>query len=127
MRLTRLAALIGVPIGLPGAAVSVGIDAEKDVDHMGSIKMAGPLANLGLGMILAILSVIFPPSLASLQVLFMQGAGMNFMLGLFNMIPKEFKGFALDGKYIFKWKKSLYFGMFLGLLAGYIVAIIFTP
>ena len=51
-----------------------------------------------------------------------QGGMLNFVLGAFNLIPKEVKGFALDGKYIVSWRKQLYFGLLICFIAGYLIA-----
>lgn len=120
IKLTVIAALIGIPIGLPGAAVSVGVDPKMDRDKMGAIKMAGPTVNLILGLISFIIAVLIPSSSALLKTVFLQSAGINFMLGGFNLIPKEFHGFAMDGKYILSWRKKLYFMMLAAFLIGYI-------
>ncbi|MHA1518814.1 MAG: FHA domain-containing protein [Promethearchaeota archaeon] len=126
VRLTLIALLIGVPIGLPGAAVSVGIDPDTDKNKMGAIKMAGPAMNLIFGALCLIASLLIPQSLELLKTVSLQGAGLNFMLGAFNMIPKEFKGFAMDGKFIIKWKKGLYIALVAALLLGYVGVMLLT-
>lgn len=118
-------ALIGFPFGLPGAAVSVGVDPANDEDKMGWIKIAGPFSNFVLGVIFMIIAFIIPnDSLINLEMIFVQASSLNFVLGIFNMIPREVKGFALDGKFIIKWNKPWYFTLLAGLLMGLIIAII---
>lgn len=120
-------ALIGFPFGLPGAAVSVGVDPENDKDKMGWIKIAGPFSNFVLGVIFIIIALIIPKNFTiNLHMIFAQASSLNFVLGIFNMIPREVKGFALDGKFIIKWNKILYFILFAGLLTGLIIAINFA-
>ena len=120
-------ALIGFPFGLPGAAVSVGVDPENDRDKMGWIKIAGPFSNFVLGVIFMIIAFIIPSdSLINLEMIFVQASSLNFVLGIFNMIPREVKGFALDGKFIVKWNKPWYFTLLAGLLLGLIIVINFA-
>jgi Zn-dependent protease len=120
---TIKAIIIGLPFGLPGAAVSVGVDPAKDEDKMGWIKFAGPFSNMILGTIFLIVAIIIPIENLILKQSIMQGATLNYVLGAFNMVPKEIKGFALDGRYIIKWKKKLYFGLLLCFAIGMIVAL----
>lgn len=126
VKITALAALIGFPIALPGAAVSLGVDPQADTDKMGAIKTAGPLSNLIFGIICLIGGIILSITTESVvSGWILQGAVFNFTLGLFNMIPKEFGAFALDGKFIFSWKRQLYFTLLLLLLTGYVVTFFF--
>ena len=122
LKSTKKAAIIGVPFGLPGAAVSVGVDVQRDVDKMGWIKFAGPCSNLVLGLIFMIGSYFVPVATNWLRMGMIQGAQLNFVLGAFNMIPKEVKGFAMDGKYIISWKKNIYIALLLVLILGYVLA-----
>ena len=120
-------ALIGFPFGLPGAAVSIGVDPVKDEDKMGWIKIAGPFSNFVLGIIFIIVALIIPSDLAfDLHMIFAQASSLNFVLGAFNMIPREVKGFALDGKFIIKWNKPWYFTLLAGLVMGLVIAINFS-
>ena len=126
VKITGIAALIGFPIALPGAAVSLGVDPQTDTDKMGAIKTAGPMSNLIFGIICLIGGIILSlTDNATVTQWFLQGAVFNFTLGLFNMIPKEFGSFALDGKFIVSWKRRLYFTLLALLLACYVVTIIF--
>ncbi|MCF2139334.1 MAG: FHA domain-containing protein [Candidatus Lokiarchaeota archaeon] len=119
VRLTLISAIVGIPFGLPGASISVGVDPQTDRNKMGAIKMAGPTVNLVIGLISTIIVVIIPSSSTMLKTIFLQSAGINFMLGGFNMIPKEFQGFAMDGNYIISWRKSLYFFLVSAFILGY--------
>ncbi|QEE14544.1 site-2 protease family protein [Promethearchaeum syntrophicum] len=120
-------ALIGFPFGLPGAAVSVGVDPVKDEDKMGWIKIAGPFSNFVLGVIFIILAFFIPSgSIIDLKAIFVQASSLNFVLGAFNMIPREVKGFALDGKFIIKWNKPWYFTLLAGLILGFATAIFYS-
>jgi Zn-dependent protease len=121
---TIKAAKIGIPMGLPGAAISVGVDPVKDRDKMGWIKFAGPTSNLVFGLVLLLLGYLVPTSIMMLKLYVLQGASLNFVLGAFNMIPIAIKGFALDGEYIVKWKKGLYFTLFSLLIFLLFVAMI---
>ncbi len=125
MRLSLLAAVIGFPIALPGAAVSLGLDAENNVSEMGNIKVAGPLSNLIFGWVCFGLGVLVNlPSAVLIRQVLIQSAIFNFSLGAFNMIPKEFGAFALDGKFIYSWKKGWYFVVLFGLIAGYVFGVL---
>ena len=123
-----ITAFIGIPIALPGAAVSLGLDPNEDVNSMGKIKVAGPLSNVISGWIIFLIAfatkTILPTWLMSLIIPF---GIFNFSLGIFNMIPTEFGSFALDGKFIFKWKKGLYLLLLLTLIGGYVFVILIFP
>jgi Zn-dependent protease len=108
---TKKAIIIGLPFGLPGAAVSVGVDPARDQRQMGFIKTAGPASNFIIGVLLFIIAWVIPitgPIPFTLKTGILQGASLNIVLGLFNMIPVSIKGFALDGQYIVTWNKKLY-------------------
>ena len=101
---------ISLPIlALPGAVVVLGLD--KIDRRTGLCKAAGPIVNLIYGTILLIVSLVIPKNLFPLNLFIGYAAALNFMLGLFNMIPIG----ILDGQNIFKWSKSLYILLF-GLL-----------
>ena len=120
-------ALIGFPFGLPGAAVSIGVDPVKDEDKMGWIKIAGPFSNFVLGIIFIIVALLIPSgSTINFQNIFVQASSLNFVLGAFNMIPREVKGFALDGKFIIKWNKPWYFTLLAGLLMGLTIVLFYS-
>jgi len=94
---------VSLPIlALPGAVVVLGLD--KIDRRTGLCKAAGPMINLVYGTILLIISFVIPKELFPLNLFIGYAAALNFMLGLFNMIPIG----ILDGQNIFKWSKSLY-------------------
>jgi Zn-dependent protease len=94
---------VSLPIlALPGAVVVLGLD--KIDRRTGLCKAAGPIVNLVYGTILLIVSFVIPKELFPLNLFIGYAAALNFMLGLFNMIPIG----ILDGQNIFKWNKSLY-------------------
>jgi Zn-dependent protease len=119
---TKKAAIIGFPLGLPGAAVSIGVDPTTDKDKMGWIKMAGPSSNLIFGTILLVVGYFIPASLPILRVYLLQGASLNFVLGAFNLIPISVKGFALDGENIIKWNKGIYIMLLAFAIFGILIA-----
>lgn len=101
---------VSLPIlALPGAVVVLGLD--KIDRRTGLCKAAGPIVNLIYGTILLIVSLVIPKNLFPLNLFIGYAAALNFMLGLFNMIPIG----ILDGQNIFKWSKSLYI-LLVGLL-----------
>jgi Zn-dependent protease len=94
---------VSLPIlALPGAVVVLGLD--KIDRRTGLCKAAGPTINLVYGTILLIISFVIPKEFFPLNLFIGYAAALNFMLGLFNMIPIG----ILDGQNIFKWSKSLY-------------------
>ena len=101
---------VSLPIlALPGAVVVLGLD--KIDRRTGLCKAAGPIVNLIYGTILLVISFIIPKNLFPLNLFIGYAAALNFMLGLFNMMPIG----ILDGQNIFKWSKSLYI-LLVGLL-----------
>ncbi|MBN1214104.1 MAG: hypothetical protein JXA99_01555 [Candidatus Lokiarchaeota archaeon] len=90
-------------LALPGAVVVLGLD--KIDRKTGLCKSAGPLVNLVYGSILLILSFLVP--IYPINFFIAQAASLNFMLGLFNLIPIG----ILDGENIFKWNKKVYFSL----------------
>jgi Zn-dependent protease len=103
-------------LALPGAVVVLGL--EKIDRKTGLCKAAGPIVNLIYGTILLIISFIIPRYLYPLNMFIGVAASLNFMLGLFNMIPIG----ILDGQNIFKWNKSLYLILVVSLLVLLIIA-----
>ncbi|TFG27163.1 MAG: hypothetical protein EU532_08035 [Promethearchaeota archaeon] len=100
---TLMTSAISLPIlALPGAVVVLGLD--KIDRRTGLCKAAGPIVNLVYGSLLLVISFIIPKELFPLNLFIGYAAALNFMLGLFNMIPIG----ILDGQNIFKWSKSLY-------------------
>ncbi|MHA1585073.1 MAG: M50 family metallopeptidase, partial [Promethearchaeota archaeon] len=124
VKFTLIAAIIGIPLGLPGAAVSLGLDPAENEDDMGAIKMAGPLSNLIFGFLCMIVGFILPvSSLPLIKQWVLQAAVYNFTLGLFNMIPKEFGSFALDGKFIYSWRRPYFIVLLLFLAICYAITL----
>jgi len=105
-------------LALPGAVVVLGLD--KIDRKTGLCKAAGPLVNLVYGAILLIISFMIPRTLYPLNLFIGVAASLNFMLGLFNMIPIG----ILDGQNIFKWNKGVYFVLFISLLILVVIAFI---
>ncbi len=103
-------------LALPGAVVVLGL--EKIDRKTGLCKAAGPIVNLIYGTILLIISFIIPKYLYPLNMFIGVAASLNFLLGLFNMIPIG----ILDGQNIFKWNKSLYLILVVSLLVLLIIA-----
>ena len=97
-------------LALPGAVVVLGLD--KIDNRTGWCKAAGPLVNLVYGSILLIISFMMPRTLYPLNAFIGLAASINFMLGLFNMLPIG----ILDGQNIFKWSKKMYFFLVIALL-----------
>ncbi|MBY9006188.1 MAG: hypothetical protein KGD63_05475 [Candidatus Lokiarchaeota archaeon] len=95
-------------IALPGAVVVLGLD--KIDRKTGLCKSAGPLVNLVYGSILLILSFFI--SNYPINFFIGQAASLNFMLGLFNLIPIG----ILDGENIFKWNKKVYFSLVISMV-----------
>lgn len=100
-------------LALPGAVVVLGLD--KVDRKTGLCKAAGPTINLIYGTILFIISFIIP--IFPVNLFIGISASLNFMLGLFNLIPIG----ILDGQNIFKWNKGVYFFLVLSMLILIIV------
>ncbi len=96
---------------LPGAVVVLGL--EKIDSKTGWCKAAGPLVNLVYGTILLIISILIPNTMYPFNILIGVAASLNFMLGLFNMIPLG----ILDGQNILKWSKVMYIFLVVSLLS----------
>ena len=110
-------------LALPGAVVVLGLD--KVSKETGTCKAAGPLVNLVYGIILLIISFVIPKSLFPLNYLIGVAASLNFMLGMFNMLPIG----ILDGQNILKWSKIVYVTLAVSLLILLIInyIIIYEP
>lgn len=93
-----MALLFGFTFIAPGAVMIAGMITRKE---NGIISLVGPLTNYCLGIIFLILRIIFPYEI--LEV----GFFVNFMLGLFNMIPF----FMFDGKKIWDWSIAIWITM----------------
>ncbi|MFX1273980.1 MAG: hypothetical protein ACFFBP_02245 [Promethearchaeota archaeon] len=122
MGLSFLLLDLGIPaptFALPGAVVVLGLD--KISKETGLCKAAGPTVNLVYGSILLFISLILPNWLYPLNYLIAAAASINYMLGLFNMIPIG----ILDGQNIFKWNKKVYFALASSLAALLVLTYIF--
>ena len=93
-----MALFFGFTFIAPGAIMIAGMITRKE---NGIISLVGPLTNYCLGIIFLVLRIIFPYEF--LEV----GFYINFMLGLFNMIPF----FMFDGKKIWDWSIAIWCAM----------------
>lgn len=93
-----LALVFGTTFIAPGAVMIAGMITRKE---NGIISLVGPLTNYCLGIIFLILNIIFH------HQLFEVGFYVNFMIGLFNMIPF----LMFDGKKIWEWSISVWVAM----------------
>ncbi len=108
-------------LALPGAVVVLGLD--KVSKETGLCKAAGPSVNLVYGSLLLFISFFLP--FWPLNFFIANAASINFMLGMFNMIPIG----ILDGQNIFKWNKKVYFTLVssLGILLILTYLFIYIP
>ncbi len=93
-----MAFTVGFVFAAPGAVYIYGnnIDRVKN----GKISAAGPLTNLIIGLIFVIIGLAMP----ALTYITSLGAGVNFFLGAFNMLPF----FPMDGQKIWHWDKRIW-------------------
>jgi Zn-dependent protease len=111
--LTAICIFLPIKMALPGAVVVIGL--ENIGRETGWCKLAGPLSNLILGSLLMIIGFLpFVPY--PVNFLILQGAGFNYMLGSFNMLPVG----ILDGDNIRKWKPKIWLIMFIVLVLLFI-------
>lgn len=95
-----LLSFFGFIFAAPGAVFIKGkINAKKN----GLISLAGPLANIIIGLFFFLL-VLFSGKIVLIKTIFGMGAKINFWLALFNMLP--FMG--LDGAKVLAWNKKIY-------------------
>ncbi len=106
------------PFALPGAVVVIGLENK---DQAGKCKIAGPLSNFIISMVL--LPLMFTGALVGFEysLLFLLGAYINTFLGVFNMLPIG----MLDGRNIISWKKGAWLGLMSGLLALLVIEFYF--
>lgn len=111
--LTIVTGLIGFLFALPGA---VYFASYRNPIREGKIALAGPIANLVMGVaLLPVLLFASIPFFAFAAVFFL--VYINLWLGLFNLVPIP----PLDGSKVFAWNKT-YWGMIFGIalvLVGY--------
>ncbi len=115
--MTAVCLFLPIKMALPGAVVVIGL--EKIGKETGLCKLAGPLSNLILGCLLLILSFV-PFIYYPWNLLLLQGASFNFMLGSFNMLPIG----ILDGDNIRKWKPKIWILFFIILVTLFITVMI---
>lgn len=115
--LTLVCLILPLKFALPGAVVVIGL--ENISRETGLCKLAGPLFNLIMGLILLGLTFL-PFILYPWNFLFLVGASFNFMLGAFNMLPFG----ILDGDNIRKWKPKLWIVLFIVLVGLLILVLI---
>jgi len=104
--MTVICIFLPIKFALPGAVVVIGL--ENIGRETGLCKLAGPLSNLIMGLILFGLSFI-PFVQYPWNWLMLISSNFNFSLGLFNMLPFG----ILDGDNIRKWKPRLWLTFFL--------------
>ena len=108
--------------------------AGQSQEKMGKIAIAGPLFNFIVAGILIALAVIIPadPYITLLnvnslgvvlRVTLVMGALLNIMLGLFNCVPIA----ILDGKKIWKWKKSAWIAIVAALAIEILLLFLLNP
>lgn len=94
----------------PGAVMIYGNLSRK---QNGIVSVAGPLVNLTLAIIFAILGLTISPTAGTLiWYIIWVGLWVNSFLGVFNMLPI----WILDGKKVLVWSKKAYFSVLIPLL-----------
>ncbi|MFX0103771.1 MAG: hypothetical protein ACFFCS_29685, partial [Candidatus Hodarchaeota archaeon] len=110
------------PFALPGAVVVIGLENR---DQAGKCKIAGPLSNFIISLVLLPIVFLMPFEHFEYAILFLQGAYVNTFLGVFNMLPVG----MLDGRNIIQWKRNYWIILMLA-LAGLLIlefVIMFFP
>jgi Zn-dependent protease len=102
--ISAVIALFGFIFIAPGAVV---VHHVRKIKHLGIISLVGPLTNVVLAILCAVLMQFYP--------VFTFGYYINSWLALFNMIP--FLG--MDGQKILAWSKPVYFGTAIVIFALY--------
>ncbi len=102
-----MAFAVGFVFAAPGAVYIYGSHINREQN--GKISLAGPATNFVLGLVFLAIGFAFPAlkSVASL------GAGVNFFLGAFNMLPF----FPMDGQKVFAWNKAIWLAFIIPLVA----------
>ena len=106
-----LALVTGFVFAAPGAVYIFG----KEIDRRknGIISYAGPLTNIVLGCLFILLGLALP-KVELISTIVAYGAGVNFFLALFNLIPIP----PLDGSKVFVWSKAVWAVSFIALIAA---------
>ena len=106
-----LALATGFVFAAPGAVYIYG--KELDRKKNGIISYAGPLTNIILGCLFILLGLALP-KVELVSTIVAYGAGVNFFLALFNLIPIQ----PLDGSKVFVWSKAIWAVSFIALIAA---------
>jgi len=122
--LSLLAILFSFPVFGTGAVFTTG---SSNPDHDAKSTLAGPLSNAvmaSLFMIMALFAFLLQGGLQyPFNYLIQYGAILNSILGLFNMIPIP----PFDGARVMLWKKRVWGGLLVVLLALLILSYEFIP
>lgn len=107
-----LSSFIGIVIAIPGEAHIYAEDLADDIT--GKIKIAGPMANMILGLLyLLIAALIYPtvPYSRIFELIYLTctvGFSVNAFLATFNLLPF----YTLDGTKILKWNWKIWITIF---------------
>jgi len=91
----------------PGAVTISGYASEST---FGRVALAGPITNIVLGVLMAIVSIVMPTNMSFflnasvLKSIIVSTAAMNGFLAVFNLIPFG----ILDGRKVFVWNKRVW-------------------
>ena len=107
------------PFAVPGAVVVIGLENR---DQAGKCKVAGPLSNFIISIILLPLVFIIPIAEFEYSILLLLGAYINTFLGVFNMLPVG----ILDGRNIIAWKKWVWILLMVALVILLIIELFFV-
>lgn len=102
---------MGFLFAAPGAVYIYGENISKKQN--GLISIAGPLTNIGVGIILLTISIAFFSSNQILLLILGSAASLNFGLAFFNMIPFP----PLDGSKVIYWNPIVWGLIFFSTLA----------
>jgi len=101
-----MAFLVGFVFAAPGAVYVYGNHINREQN--GKISLAGPLTNLILGLVFLAIGFAVP----GLKQIASLGAGVNFFLGAFNMLPF----FPMDGQKVYHWNKAIWLATIIPLI-----------
>ena len=93
----------------PGA---VTISGYADVRTFGRVAVAGPITNIAIGIVLAMISLIIPVrfpfidgfQISILRAIIASASAMNGFLALFNLLPLG----ILDGRKVYSWSRDVW-------------------